>query len=265
MFKTPYIKFFCLPNALAADAVAISLCWQAVFASASGVNVHFATANVLGLSVWLIYMADRLFDVAKRPMTQLHSVRHRFAKKHSQTLWKIWIGTLIINVGIAFIGLTKLQFFKGLILLMVCLAYTGLNQKSSSRFFPKELCVAIIYTAGVIVFLPLDQGLWMPFWILMLICLINCLMISSREKQVDIAMNMNSMAQFIPKLLPALYISCSLLLSLAGKQWFLSFGSSLVVLGLIQICKNKLSVEFFRILADLALLVGPLIFFGLLF
>lgn len=259
MFRIPASRFFYWPNVLAMDAVAISLCWYTIFASASGIDVHFATASVLGLSVWLTYTADRLFDVAKRPVRQLHSIRHRFAKTHSRTLWKVWFGTLVINVTVSFASLAIWQLLNGIVLMIVCLLYTRLNQKSSSRFFPKELWVAIIYAAGVIVFLPPTPGLWLPAGILMLLCLTNCLIISAKEKQVDIAMNMRSMAQSMPQLPPVLYVSCSLLLGLAEKQWLLPFGLSLTALALVQIFRNQLSVESFRVLADTALLIGPLV------
>ena len=205
-------------NALAIDAALIALCWQSVFASFSGQALTLAPVGVLGLSVWLTYAADRLFDVKKHSLTALHSIRHRFTKRNARTLWKFWFGTLFVNIGIAFTGLKIHQLRNGAILLIFCLLYTALNQKLSSRFFPKELCVAIIYAGGVIVFLLPAQDLWLPAGFLMLLCLINCLIISNNERQIDAAMNVHSIAQFLPKLPFALYLSCILMLGILEQK-----------------------------------------------
>lgn len=214
---------------------------------------------VLGLSVWLTYTADRLFDVAKRPLSQLHSIRHRFAKQHAPILWKVWFGILAINIGIAFTGLTAYQLLNGIVLLAFCLIYTELNQKLSSRFFPKELCIAIIYAAGVIVFLLPNSTLWLPAGFLILLCLINCLIISANERSIDAAMNVRSIAQSLPGLSLVLYACCLPVMTLLETPWQLPFGASLAALALVNFYQKQLSIESFRVLADAALLVGPLL------
>ncbi|MFQ3271378.1 MAG: hypothetical protein ACI9A1_001702, partial [Lentimonas sp.] len=132
------IRIWQWPNLLALDAALIALVWQAAFAAALGFPVSTTAPVVLGLSVWLTYMADRLFDVARRPVEQLQAVRHRFAKQHARKLWTLWSCTLILNIGLAFTGLSINELCNGFILLAICLLYTGLNQALSRRFFPKE-------------------------------------------------------------------------------------------------------------------------------
>ncbi len=261
MFEAQCSKFnvFQWLNKLAIDAVFIAICWQAVFASMAEMDVHFAAACVLGLSVWLTYTADRLFDVAQCPVKQLHSIRHRFAKRNAKTLWKVWFGALAINACIAFAWLTTQQLLNGALLLIFCLLYTLLNQKLSSRFFPKEFCVAIIYASGVIVFLLPAKGLWLPSGFLMLLCFINCLIISHNEHLTDAAMKVRSIAQFLPKLSLVLYALCLSAMVLLKPPWLLPLGTSLAALALMHLYQNKLSVESFRILADAALFIGPLI------
>lgn len=247
------------PNVLAIDAVLIALLWHAVFALFTSTNTHFATASVLGLSIWLTYTADRLFDVAKRPMSQLHSVRHRFTKQHAKRLWKIWFGILAVNVGIALASLTIHQLANGTVLLLFCLLYTGLNQRLSRRFFPKELCVALIYAAGVVVFLLPAENIQLPCAFLVLLCLLNCLIISANEQPIDAAMGVHSIAQLLPKLPVVIYIICLSLPGLLDKQWLLPFGISLAALAAVHLLRERLAIESFRVLADGALLIGPLI------
>jgi hypothetical protein len=258
MFIQFKIRFWQWPNILAIDAALIALLWHLVFATISGQNASFATASVLGLSVWLTYTADRLFDVAKLPPSRLYSLRHRFAKRHAKTLWKLWLSTLIIDLSIALIGLKTHQLLKGLILLVFCLLYTGLNQKLSDRFFPKELCVAIIYAAGVVVLLLPTAELWIAAGFLMLLCLINCLIISFNERDIDDAMKTRSIARFVPRLPIVLYACCMPMFGILKQQWLLPLGVSLTALILVHALRKRLSVESFRVLADAALLAGPL-------
>ena len=252
-------RFWQWPNILAIDAVLIALLWHLVFAAALSQSTHFAPIAVLGLSIWLTYSADRLFDGAKLPVAQLHSLRHQFAKHHTRILWRIWFGILAINIAIAFTGLTNHQLIRGAVLLALCLIYTLLNQKLSSRFFPKELCVAIIYASGVVVFLRPVAKLWIPAVFLMLLCLINCLIISFNERKVDAAMDTQSIARSLPQLPFVLYACCTLALITLEQQWLLPFGTSLTTLMLIHFFRKQLSIESFRVFADTALLTGPIL------
>ena len=202
--EMPPIRIWQWPNLLAVDAALVALLWQAAFAAALGHEVSVAAQIVLGVSVWLTYMADRLFDVAKRPLQQLHSTRHRFAKQHFRALWGVWCGALVTNIALALTELSIRELRNGAVLLALCLLYTALNQTLSRRFFPKEICVAIIFAGGVIVFLLPNAGIWLSAGSFALLCLINCLMIGAKEQQVDAALQVRSMARLPPPAIIAL-------------------------------------------------------------
>lgn len=253
--------FWQWPNVLAIDAVLIALCWQWFFAAALNQTIPLSTACVLGLSIWLVYTADRLFDASKYPLDRLYSIRHRFAKTHARRLWLFWWIVLFTDVGIALVGLTKQQLLNGTVLLVVCLFYTWLSQRLSKRFFPKEFFVAIIYAGGVIVFMLPEAGILLPAIVLMLLCLINCLVISGNEQKIDAAMNVRSMAQLVPGLPVMLYMCCPLLFLMLERQWVSPFAVSFTALILVCLLKKRLSVEGFRIFMDGALLTGPLFAF----
>ena len=257
------IRLWQWPNLLALDAALIALVWQAAFAAALGNEVSAAAQIVLSLSVWLTYMADRLFDVAKRPLQQLHSTRHQFAKQHRNTLWRCWWCVLLSNVGIALTGLSMSELRNGAALLTLCLLYTALNQALSRRFFPKELCVAIIFAGGVIVFLLPSACLWAPAGALALLCLINCLMIGAKEQRIDTALQVRSLSRLPSPLIHALEISCALSLCLLNQVWTLPIGLSLGALLIIHANQKRLCVETFRVLTDSALLIGPCVAFCL--
>ena len=212
------IRIWQWPNLLALDAALIAVLWQAAFAHNIGLSISTPAQVVLGLSVWLTYMADRLFDVAKRPREQLHSARHRFAKQHFRTFWRVWFCALTINLAIASTGLTTIELRNGTALLALCLLYTTLNQALSRKFFPKEICVAIIYVGGIIVFLLPYAALLSPASALALLCLINCLIIGAKEVQVDAALQVRSMSRLPVHLILALEISCALSLGLLSRE-----------------------------------------------
>lgn len=251
------IRIWQWPNLLSVDTALIALVWQAAFAATLGVQVSAAAQVVLGLSVWLTYMADRLFDVAKRPLEHLHAARHCFAKQHFCALWGVWCGALIANLTLAFIGLSTLELRNGAVLLALCLLYTTLNQALSRRFFPKEICVAIIYVGGVIVFLLPNASLWAPAGALTLLCLINCLLIGSKEQRIDAALKVRSLSRLPSPLIIALEVICALSLCILSHAWALPIGLSLGTLGIIHLQKKQLSIEVFRVLTDSALLIGP--------
>ncbi len=257
------IRLWQWPNLFALDAALIALVWQATFAGVLGLQISAVTQIVLCLSVWLTYIADRLFDVAKRPLQKLHSARHRFAKQYFTTLWRCWWCVLLSNIGIAFTGLTTSQLKNGAALLTLCLLYTALNQRLSRRFFPKELCVAIIYTGGVIVFLLPNATLWPPACALALLCLTNCLMIGAKEKCIDTALQVRSLSRLPTLFIITLKIICALSLCFLNQAWALPIGISLGALWIIDAYQEQLSVETFRVLTDSALLIGPSVAFCL--
>ena len=252
------IRLWQWPNLLAIDTALIALVWQGAFAATFEIQISAATQMVLGLSVWLTYMADRLFDVAKRPLQQLHSTRHQFAKQHRSTLWRVWWAVLINNIGIAFTGLSTHELRNGAMLLALCLVYTVLNQKLSRRLFPKEICVAIIYAGGVILFLIPNATLWAPAGALALLFLINCLMIGSKEQCIDDALQVSSLSRLPTQFIIVLEIICALSLYCLDRVWALPIGLSLGTILIIHLNQKRLPVETFRVLTDSALLIGPI-------
>lgn len=244
------------PNVLAIDAALIAVIWQSIFAQSIHFTLSIPAQIVLGLSVWLTYMADRLFDVQQRKPEQLLSHRHRFAARHRIVLWRIWSAALIANIALAFTMLEREQLIHGFYLLTACLSYTVLNQKLSKRFFPKEVCVAMIFAGGVLVFLP-AAGLWTAGGSLALLFLMNCLMIGRKESTVDAAMEVRSLSRNLHPLVIGVVALCAFI-SLLGvpQKLLLSLVIPLMALNCLSFFQKGLSTENYRVLADGALLLG---------
>lgn len=255
---TPKTQFYQWPNILAIDAALIAVAWQAALANNTWPATGWAAYIVLGMSVWLTYMADRLFDVNSHPLEALVSLRHRFAKKHSRLLWRIWCGVLIVNIGIA-TQLTSLQLQKGVLLLGICLIYTFLNQKFSRHFFPKEICVALIYTGGVVVLVPgtiplrIILSLAWLYWV-------NCLTIGVREKEIDARMQVHSIASIATGsyLAPIIFGSIPVIVY-AAFLVEIPMAFCALSLGTLHLLRKRIELEDFRVLADATLLAGAIL------
>lgn len=244
------------PNVLALDAALIATLWQAALASNIGASLSMAAHLVLGCSVWLSYTADRLFDVAWRDSSALLSVRHRFAKHQRIALWRVWVAVFIANL-ITATQLSSVQLKQGSVLLVLCLLYTFLNQKFSRHFFPKELCVALIYTSGVAVLLPASPPLTF-LGLFAYLCWLNCLVIAKKESTVDAHLRIRSMAGAIrdEHLTPLIALG-ALIAFFVGSPLTGALATSFVLLGLINAWRKRLPTEIFRVLADSVLLLAP--------
>lgn len=255
----PPIQHWQWPNLLALDAALIAVAWQVALANAMGLALPMAACVVLALSVWLTYLADRLLDVAQRPADQLLSTRHAFAKRHTRMLWRIWTAVLTLNVMTAFFSLRAVGLQKGFLLLLLCLIYTALNQRLSRRFFPKEAFVALIYTGGVVVF----QQAPIPTtfaWFFALLCFFNCLIIGVKEKSIDAKMQVHSIAPVVAERwlgVGALFLH--LLVILVAPPTAIAMSAGFLALGLLHILRSRIKVESFRVLADMSLLVPPVV------
>ena len=258
----PSIQVWQWPNILAIDAALVAVLWQLALARVLNIEIGWGASGVLGLSVWLTYVADRLYDVRSREKVLLFSLRHQFAKRYSQTLWHVWFVLLAMNLLLAR-QLTAMQVKNGSLLLIFCLLYTVLNQKLSRRFFPKEICVALIYAGGVIIFLPVAHPIGF-FGVFTLLCLLNCLMIGAREKVIDAKMHVHSVAALVGEywLAPLALIGAGLTIWLGDELW-LGLAISFGLLGLLHGLRKRISVEAFRVLADTVLVVGALSALGL--
>lgn len=251
----PKIKPIYWPNVLGIDAAVIAAAWLAALAQSAQHSIGAAPYCVLSLSVWLTYTADRLYDVRSRPLSDLQSLRHQFAKQYRGLLWKIWLGVLVVNLAIA-TQLTPQQLTNGCLLLAACLSYTALNQKLSCRYFPKEICVALIYASGLFIFLPKEAPLGFAF-AFSCVCLLNCLIISKKETDIDARMQTHSIGAHISTLSIRILGISTLLICLGFAQQFATdlVTATLTLLALYEF-RDRVSIEDFRTTADAILLIA---------
>lgn len=166
---------------------------------------------VTALSIWIVYMLDRVLDAR----TNIDTPRHRFARKHAKALW-IAIGIAVpVNLYLAFTLLRVSVLQAGLGLAVAVVIYFF-----SIPVLPigiKELAAACIFTLGV----------WIPIWgrreeivvnwtlvaalaaVFLLLCWWNCVAIEAWERPLPTHRNILYAAAMLIAVCATLLIASS--------------------------------------------------------
>jgi hypothetical protein len=187
---------------LSLDAPAVALVWQEFFARTTQVPVGASQRLVLGLSVWLAYMADRWLDGRMLPAGAALTNRHRFAQRHAASIAGAWVMVFLGTLLIAAIGLSSREFFGGLILAAVVLAYLAACHVPAilrRLGWLKELAVSLLFSGGAAVFvfarLPALKGWhWAGLAWMAGACALNCALVSIWERPIDARLGQPSLA-----------------------------------------------------------------------
>jgi hypothetical protein len=169
-------------NVLSLDAPLIALVWQDFLARCYPTALHWPGRAVLGLTVWAIYLADRLLDV-RHPASPLESLRHRFYRRNrifAQTLFALVVS---IDLAVTRIWLRPSLFTAGLLLAGAVALYLGafpLTAWGTTAW--KKPIAALLFTAGTFLIAwsgtghPVQELAW-PALAFCALCLANLLMI----------------------------------------------------------------------------------------
>ncbi len=170
-------------NLLSLDAPLVAFAWQQLIGREI-VAIRPAAMLVTALSIWIVYMLDRVLDAR----TKADTPRHAFARKHGKAIWAALAVAIPLNLYLAFTLLRVSVLHAGFALAAVVLLYF-----LSLPMLPlgvKELATASIFTLGV----------WIPIWgrreeiavdwnlsgalaaIFLLLCWWNCVAIETWER-----------------------------------------------------------------------------------
>jgi hypothetical protein len=253
------------PNLLGLDAPIVAVTWQGFLASCYSLPLRPAARTVLGLTVWAIYLADRILDVRK-PAERREAARHRFARAHPK-----FMATLL---GIVFAGdaVCALDFLRpavlvnGLVPLGGVVAYLVLFHGPVSGIrLPKELSAAVLFTCGT--FLAgwtnarTPSRLVVPAVAFCLLCLANLVAIEMWEWR-DLRSGewephpwTRCLGRVYPLWVVALAVAC---LALGRSPWYRFVAVSAVLTGLLFHFGVRAPLEARRASIDL-LLLAPLL------
>ena len=250
-------------TALALDAVAVALLWQHLMADYLSVPIEWPHRTIIALSVWLVYVGDRLFDIKKIPSHKLITQRHKLTLKLKPFLHPLFYILFSINVLLAFSTLSWTHLTLGLIILAACILYTKITARAKHTLIPKEIIVGTLFTAGTFLFLVTPNSIANPhFWSSIVITLIlfnsNTLLVPYWEKTIDQAQGQSSIAFIYPNAYP--YALCLLplciILSIIAfpVPYSIPFIASSLVLLFLHFFKTKISPETINLLSNLALI-----------
>ncbi len=265
------------PNILSIDAALIAVTWQYFFSAVFNVSLDWVHFLVLGSAVWLAYAADRWIDCMRIDLDKASAQRHRFYIVYSRRILAVWIMVLIAAVVLAHCKLDREDLMAGWILTAACLVYALLVQRPGGGwdwFMPKELWAAILFSAGVFLFL---GDIWStdPLGALVaavafcFVCFANCSLMGKWERKEDRKLRQMSLclrwpvwAVFTKWLaLGAALLSWGFLIILPGADgWALIMAFNLSGWGLflLDMGSRFLPVEDLRVLGD-AVLFSPIL------
>ena len=132
-------------NILSIDVAAGAVCCAAWFALLFGVQVKPYAFISLGLTVWIIYTADHLLDVA-RVKIPASTERHRFHQRHFTTL--IIVLAVAVLTDIIFVVFIRKIIFQWGVVLATAMIFYFLIQRY--LIYVKELVVALLFSCGVL-------------------------------------------------------------------------------------------------------------------
>ena len=99
---------------LSLDAPLVAFVWQDFLARCYGSVLHPAARWVLALTVWAIYLADRMIDV-RHPAAGDESARHQFYRQHRRSAMALLTSVLIADVLAAVMWLRPAVLRDGLL------------------------------------------------------------------------------------------------------------------------------------------------------
>lgn len=135
-----------LINILSIDVAIGAVCSALFFGRVNHTHVDPVTAVVLALSVWVIYTADHLLDAGKIK-SRAAALRHQVHQQYYRILRNAIIGVTGL-VAVLLFFLPEAVLLHGMALAVMVLLYLFFHPRLKGF---KEICIAILYTAGVLV------------------------------------------------------------------------------------------------------------------
>ncbi|MEZ4605303.1 MAG: hypothetical protein R2880_10465 [Deinococcales bacterium] len=257
-------------HVLSLDAPLVALCWQWALAHGFAVKLSSISQWLLGLVVWLIYVADRLYDGLQ--IRQALTLRHRFYQNYAMWFIGLWLAIFVLACALL-PYLSPAELGGGIALAVLCIFYLWQVHRAKPFLkLAKEWQVGLMFSLGSGLSLWLHQQgvlVYLSLVCFALLCSSNCILISLWEAQEDLKQGQLAWPQHHPKNYPyghALpYIGLLSCLSLIQKP-FLALSLSLANLALILLDSSKLDKSLKRVLVDMVLLTPWLLFIlGLFF
>lgn len=236
------------PNLLCLDAPLVALAWQDLAARSFGAPLHPAGRIALALTVWAVYLADRLIDIrGEGPAPK--TARHEFARRHRGVLRVLLGAVLMLGGMVAVVELRRVVLLYGLALAGCVISYLSIFPPRASRW-EKQIVAAVLFSAGVLLVPATSLVKWRlvaPAVLFAGLCLCNLVLIELWEA---------GRAGHLIWMAPASVAALALLRPGGGWQDAVAFSG--VLLAGLAVSGSRLSLDARRTLADVALLAALL-------
>jgi hypothetical protein len=236
-------------NLLSLDAPLVALLWQDLAARSFGTPLSLASRIVLGLTVWAVYLADRLLDIRSAgPLPD--TARHGFSRRHRRELSALLAALLMLDTYIAIADLRRSVFFYGMAVAACVAAYLSTFPLRASGW-EKQVLAAVLFSTGVLLVSATGLSLLhllLPAALFAGLCLCNLVLIELWERDRD---------RRLSWLAPAGVAGMAIVRPIGAWQHAVALSG--ILLAAVAICGPRLTVAAKRVLADAALLT-PLLF-----
>ena len=251
---------------LSLDAPLVALVWQRWWAHRTGTALPASHEAILGLGVWLIYLADRLADTVDHDRRVGGATRHVFSGVHRNFLLPLAVVIALTLVGLSLFCLPLAEFQSGLVLLAFAAGHFWLTHGWWGRgwavYLPKEAVVGAMFSLGSAFFVACRSArfpgdFWLGVALFGALCFLNCALITRWERHAQDLREPSSLLNAFPRLSARLGLACLLLtaLALASRSVLaVPVAASALFLAALDHYKNRLSPDALRVLADIVLL-----------
>ncbi len=264
------------PNLLGLDSPAVAVCWQLLFARVFDTAFPIVLHVILGLSVWCIYLADRLYDTIRTDESVAGTDRHIFTRRHFKPLAVALCLASVVNLGLIILFVPKNLIISGLITASLLGIYYAIRLKGGAKIaslIPREILCGMLFSLGCVI-TPhayatpgtADLQFWLSAALFGLVCSASCILISIWEREEDLAASDHSLATASPQIVRHIGAAitligvCSLALAFYGP-WKIRAAVAIAACaqGIALHFDDRLSKSTLRVLGD-AVLLTPLIF-----
>ncbi|MEM9478947.1 MAG: hypothetical protein AAGA58_04710 [Verrucomicrobiota bacterium] len=206
------VPWWLWPNVLALDAPLVAVTWLYFFVGVLDIHLFPHIYWILGLTVWLIYTADHLWDGLRLTNHDTATHRHRFAANYTLPIFAFFclgLGILVYLLLFKAEGVLTTYIDGGrlvippypfFLLLMVVGYFIG--RMANVPGFPKEVLCGTIFALGVLCPVTVLSN-WIAvqpnaglvgnlleilkpeIWLFALLCSVNCIAISFWEYDAD--------------------------------------------------------------------------------
>ncbi len=263
------------PNLLGLDAPLVAVSWQLLFSRCFDVRIPHAIHLLLGLSVWCVYLADRLYDVYRAKDFVNATWRLRFTKQYftALALTTAVAGAANLCLIIRFAPMNLL--IHGMITAGLLAGYYVFRFSSSEKLaavIPREIMCGMIFATGSATATysfaqPQTIGFSFLGAVVMLgiVCSASCIWISVWERDADLASGDHSIVSEnvrIPSRIRRLLLPLAALCGVLAftEPWQIHVAACLSALALYLMARfgGELSPTLLRAMAD-GVLLTPLL------